>query len=461
MAAAALSAALSMTSCSNEADELSLPAAKKTLSISLTLPDDASTRATFEANMEGDVFKGLKTKWEMGDEVSVGKMGSGENAATFKATSVSDDGKTATFSGEAPSSWGEIADGTEFWFTYPKFSDGEKDCSAQEGTLATLPNYDYLWIYATYSGGAFGEAEIERQSVFFRLPKDLAICDAEFTGDITLEFTGKSIISKYVASSEDNFVFADADHPIEVGPVAVESGALTSDVYVSLPWFSSSHSHALNMAVKSSEATKLYTLDYELKRGNIYTLTSMSKLTEVTVGMVIGSDGMYYATASDVPEGVTAEAMIAYLGTEAEDASHGLAIALEDASKKFVTWDNSGSNNDSKTAAEIFEAWASGHAVTGGTWRLPSADDWKYMFHGCGGDAFKADLYNDMEFSCGDFRTKLKAAGGDSADVQTGSGYWSSLVYGIDNPWNYTFSTGEFCCIPKNWNNYVRAALAF
>lgn len=457
MAAAALSAALSMTSCSNEADELSLPAAKKTLSISLTLPDDASTRATFEANMEGDVFKGLKTKWEMGDEVSVGKIGSGENAATFKATSVSDDGKTATFSGEAPSSWGEIADGTEFWFTYPKLSDGEKDCSAQEGTLATLPNYDYLWIYATYSGGAFGEAEIERQSVFFRLPKDLAICDAEFTGNITLEFTGKSIISKYVASSEDNFVFADADHPIEVGPVAVESGALTSDVYVSLPWYFSSHSHALNMAVKSSEATKLYTLDYELKRGNIYTLTSMSKL--ITVGMVIGSDGKYYATASDVPTGVTAEAMIAYLGTEAEGATHGLAIALEDASSK-VTWDNIGSNNGGKTAAELVADWATYNAVTDGTWRLPSADDWKYMFQGCGGDTYKEDLTDRMEFSYGDFRTKLIAAGGESADVQSVY-YWSATEFGSGSAWSYYFNNGKFETASKSSHIYVRAVLAF
>ena len=457
MAAAALSAALSMTSCSNEADELSLPAAKKTLSISLTLPDDASTRATFEANMEGDVFKGLKTKWEMGDEVSVGKMGSGENAATFKATSVSDDGKTATFSGEAPSSWGEIADGTEFWFTYPKFSDGEKDCSAQEGTLATLPNYDYLWIYATYSGGAFGEAEIERQSVFFRLPKDLAICDAEFTGDITLEFTGKSIISKYVASSEDNFVFADADHPIEVGPVAVESGALTSDVYVSLPWFSSSHSHALNMAVKSSEATKLYTLDYELKRGNIYTLTSMSKLTEVTVGMVIGSDGKYYENkaAAEAVEGVKAEAMIAYLGTEAEGATHGLAIALEDASSSTVTWDN---------AASTVSTWADDHKVTGGTWRLPSAHDWQRMFIGCGSTStYVSELTGDnngMVFDSEGFRTKLKAAGGDSADVQSG-GYWSATEFDPDDAWYYYSGSGRFWWYSKMKGNYVRAALAF
>ena len=277
MAAAALSTALSMTSCSNEADELSLAAAKKTLSVTLTLPDDAGTRATFEANMDGDAFKGLKTKWETGDEVSVGIIEKPETATIFKATSVSDDGKTATFSGEAPSSWGEIADETEFWFVYPKLSDGVIDYSAQEGTLTALSNYDALWMYATYSGGTFGEADIERQAAFFRLPSGLAICDADFSGNITLEFTGEGIISEYDSSALEAFVSADADHPIKVGPVAVEKGVLKSDVYVSLPSFST-----LNMAVKSTEASKLYTLEYEMARGKIYTLTDMSKLTEVT-----------------------------------------------------------------------------------------------------------------------------------------------------------------------------------
>ena len=463
MAAAALSAALSMTSCSNEADELSLPAAKKTLSVTLTLPDYADTRATFEANMDGDAFKGLKTKWETDDEVSVGIIEKPETATIFKATSVSDDGKTATFSGEAPSSWGEIADETEFWFVYPKLSDGVKDYSAQEGTLTALSNYDALWMYATYSGGTFGEADIERQAAFFRLPSGLAICDADFSGNITLEFTGEGIISEYDSSALEAFVSADADHPIKVGPVAVENGGLKSDVYVSLPSFSTLSS--LNMAVKSTEASKLYTLDYEMAMGKIYTLTDMSKLTVAPqVGMVIGSDGKYYATASDVPLGVTAEAMIAYLGTEAEDAPHGLAIALEDASNSYVTWDKSGDNNGGKTAAELVADWASTHSVTGGTWRLPSAYDWQRMFIGCGSTATYVsglDNSNDgMEFSYGGFHTKLKAAGGESADVRSGC-YWSSSEHGTDLAWNYLFSNSKFWRDIKSKTYYVRAALAF
>ena len=185
----------------------------------------------------------------------------------------------------------------------------------------------------------------------------------------------------------------------------------------------------------------------------MYNISDMSKLTEIKVGMVIGSDGKYYATASDVPLGVTAEAMIAYLGTEAKDAPHGLAIALADASSSTVTWTD---------AASTVSAWADDHKVTGGTWRLPSAYDWQRMFIGCGStSAYVSKLTKGVAFSYGDFRTKLVAAGDDSADVRS-TYYWSSTEFGsLGDAWYYYFDDDRLWYSIKTNIYYIRAALAF
>ena len=146
--------------------------------------------------------------------------------------------------------------------------------------------------------------------------------------------------------------------------------------------------------------------------------------------------------------------MIAYLGTEAEDAPHGLAIALEDASSSTVTWTD---------AASTVSAWADDHKVTGGTWRLPSAYDWQRMFIGCGSTStYVSELTKDddgKEFRYGDFLTKLKAAGGDSADVKWYY-YWSATEFD-SGAWGYIFSNDSFWWGGKTNNFYVRAALAF
>lgn len=457
MTAAVLSAALSMTSCSNEADELVVPAAKKMMSVTLTLPDDAGTRATFEAKMDGYDFKGLKTAWEKNDEISVGKMGEDVHA-TFTVTAVSDDGKSATFSGEALESWGEIANGTNFWFTYPVLLEGDyvRDWSVQDGTLASLPNYDDLWFLADYSDGKFDMAHLTRQVAFLRLPNQLAICDESFTGSITLEITGTEtspLFSKEESLDLDGVVSATTENPIVVGPISIENGILTNDVYVSLPMLGSVNS--IDITVKSSASFKLYSLNYEMEYGKIYTLTNMNKLTleeSIEVGMVIGSDGKYYATASDVPTGVTAEAMIAYLGNEAADAPHGLAIALQDVFDGIEQWSN---------AASAVNNWAVDHKINGDAsgWRLPSEDDFKYMFQACGGDTYIST--KEPYFKYGNFLTMITAAGGASFGGNMTPGYWTSTEDGSSFAYAYYIDIQKFSVQGKASNLHARAVLAF
>ena len=94
--------------------------------------------------------------------------------------------------------------------------------------------------------------------------------------------------------------------------------------------------------------------------------------------------------------------MVAY-----KSGSNGLAIQLN-SSPVQKNW------ADAKTYAAGLTAF------TGGTWRLPSKDDWQYMFVGCAvpGDAGASD---DMNPIAG-FKAKIAATG----ITWKSSNYWSS-----------------------------------
>ena len=132
-------------------------------------------------------------------------------------------------------------------------------------------------------------------------------------------------------------------------------------------------------------------------------------LAESTVGMIVGTDGKAYAAADkdNLPLGVTAVAMVAY---KSATAGESLAIQLNDSPENMI-W------ADAKTNAEGLTA------VSGGTWRLPSKDDWQNMFVGCAvsGDATVPDANNEMDPIAG-FKAKIAATG----ITWKSSNYWSS-----------------------------------
>lgn len=127
-------------------------------------------------------------------------------------------------------------------------------------------------------------------------------------------------------------------------------------------------------------------------------------LTNPAVGQVIGSDGKNYPAGS-VPTGVTKVAMIAYVS-----GSNGLAIALADESSN-INWATAKSTCEAKTPA-----------FTGGTWKLPSLDEWKNMLTYDGNlDSYKKN----------NLKTALSTAGGNA--LQEWMYYWSSTDYVSDN----------------------------
>ena len=185
-----------------------------------------------------------------------------------------------------------------------------------------------------------------------------------------------------------------------------------------------------------------------------------SLIVKPEVGQIIGSDGKNYAANATLPDGVTAVAMIAYVGT-ASDCAHGLAIALEDVSNEQLTWNNSGNNNESKTAAEWCSAWNTSKAVTGGTWRLPSEKDWQYMFIGCGSnESYSAPTYDPVSKSYSGLKSKLTTAQG--AALQSDF-YWSSTEDNSNGVWGVVFdgSNAIFPMEAKTEDHKVRACLAF
>lgn len=162
------------------------------------------------------------------------------------------------------------------------------------------------------------------------------------------------------------------------------------------------------------------------------------------VGQVIGSDGNNYAANATLPDGVTKVAMIAYVS-----GSNGLALALTD-EEGIYTWDNSAPYNNGKTAPEICSALNTSKAVTGGTWKLPSKDEWKQMFSANGG--------NDASYT--GLNTALGNAGG-TALVENDE-YWSSSEF-YDDAWLVNLSDGNasWDTYGKHYSRYVRACLAF
>ena len=163
-----------------------------------------------------------------------------------------------------------------------------------------------------------------------------------------------------------------------------------------------------------------------------------SAIVNPQVGQIIGSDGKNYAADATLPSGVTAVAMIAYVGSETDDTDYtgGLAIALSDEGR--MNWSTAKSTCEGKTA------------VTGAKWCLPSQNQWKAMFKANGGS----------ESSYTGLNTAISTAGGTALQK---SCYWSSTEHGEVNAYYvYLFSgNAYFSNASKGIDYLVRAVLAF
>ena len=137
------------------------------------------------------------------------------------------------------------------------------------------------------------------------------------------------------------------------------------------------------------------------------------------------TDGYVYASPGDVPTGKTAAAKIAYVSS----TGHGLALALADESG-FMQW----------LAAKNACA-AHTPTVSGGTWSLPTKDQWNNMMT-------TAVNYNGL---CLIFGLEI----GDNPY------YWSITEDGILKAWVLMGPMGNWNSYSKEYTLRARAVLAF
>jgi hypothetical protein len=176
------------------------------------------------------------------------------------------------------------------------------------------------------------------------------------------------------------------------------------------------------------------------------TSKSLTSLTTAEIGWRIGSDGNAYSPGI-LPSGVTAVAMVAYVGSETDEVApknHGLAIALSDEASK-MNWNQA-----------MSETGAAAHtpSITGYSWKLPSRENWENMFNANGGNA---ESHTGLDAA-------LTSVGGYV--LLQGQEYWSSTrVTGTyDRVTIYINSTGAATASQRTDISgvpYVRACFAF
>ena len=428
MAAVALMAA----ACSNDVNDVLAPEAapQKGIPFVATIAPksfDATTRALTE-NGDGS----LSAKWKVDEEIAL--QYSQTNIVNAKVTAVNDDGSATIefmFTDE-----NKPSDGTKVYFYYPAGSEKTAFLNSklykQDGTLCA--DRDLRSGANTF--------KVNDDGITLKDKVDL------FPAMSIVKFSLQDITGNTV--SVNKMIISTSKYKYTITPTDASG---TNSLYVTL--------HSLADATFWFEATGTDGKPYiakgtsKLKLGEFYQTT----LKMATVGDVILSNGKFAA-----PKTEGAEAMIAYLGNEAEDAPHGLAIALELANSNYVTWDNSGNNNGDKTAAELVEAWGGTPAV--GTWRLPSAYDWQHMLIGCGSNStYVSELPSDndvLTINYGNFPTLWKTATGANFMAVY---FWTNTEIDDDNAW-YIYplmSTGTFKFVKGNKasNCKVLACLTF
>ena len=180
----------------------------------------------------------------------------------------------------------------------------------------------------------------------------------------------------------------------------------------------------IEVKVKANTGYKFRKVEVKKKEGD-----TGKSLAEATVGMIIGSNGKAYAAddKDNLPEGVTVAAKVCYV----DGNGHGLALALTDEGTK-----------DWSTAMNTCAAHTP--AITGGTWKLASKDEWFIMISAAGSYSALRDGFSSVG------GTNMKS-----------NAYWSSTEYEEDCAWGCYFNNGIWDDNDKDANLSVRACLAF
>ena len=400
--AALVIASATIAACSNENgifdNQPAQPAGKQvyTLAVDASKGDDAA--ATRALAPDGNT---LSATWATNENIYV-KKGSAWATGSLKPDA---NGATATLKGSLTGI--DFGAGDNLTLQFPKSGDITYD--GQKGTLADIAaNFD--WATATI--------EVESVSATGNINPKAATTTFENQQAI-VKFTLLNADGSALPGNPTELSVSDDTNTTTLTNIPDATYTTNGVLYVALPGFSNQ-----TVTLTATVGNKTYTYEKanaSFTNGKYYAVTVKMRdantlsITSPAVGQVIGSNGKNY-DADKLPNGVTAVARIYYV-----NGNNGLALAMAN-EEEVMNW------NTAKTTAAAHTP-----AFTGGTWKLPSLEDWRNM---------------------------LGAGSKDLKDY----GYWSSTEFGNDGarPVYLEGGSAYYDCVGlKEGLAPVRACLAF
>lgn len=420
MAALALVGAV-MTGCSSEDNIASnqQPAKQDNIvTVTTTIGlggDNATTRAL---NIDYTNKKAVKT-FAVGDQVALiysntSNEGVKTVSSALTASDITNDGKSAnfTFTLTNPKENGYVT------YKYPASFIGtngymdQTKLQTQGGTLADVSSIDYA------QGGG--------QMVGTTLPASVTLDNIFAVVAFTLKDAAGTDITSTIKSMTIDTISVDDKYP----DINYKITGADPDGHIYVVMNPDGSNQAKDLTITATDGTNSYTKTLSGKayqRNNFYQQglkMPYYTLSNSKVGMIVGSDGKAYDVTDkdNLPTGVTAVAMVAY-----KSDSHGLAIQLNSSPSK-MSWSNA------KTYAEGLTE------VPGGSWRLPSDEDWINMFTGCAidGDGLQEQSNPNSSplYYISGFMEKITATGTTWANDEQ---YWSSTTTGTGSDMEYGY----------------------
>lgn len=468
-----MTAALVMTACTNDDNTAETPAAQqtivKTIPFSVTVGGNAMTRATVDDDPSDATTYHKTLRFETDDKLYITGT---DIQGVLGIQSVTGDGTHATFSGDLSYTGGgspatdlsltatlvsvQQNDGTEVSVDADGAVTVNYPTTAYCADVATaVRKYSRLTGTSTYGAKSF---TLTQQTAFLNFK--IYLTDGTDSGtalSTAVSNGGSAIATANVTTTTDTY-----------GNVVAE--------FV-LPFDSTDKLNGATVKMGDKAAISFGGNDQTLN-GKVYNITrgyygSLSTPSAAKLGQTVSTDGKLYPIKIALPSGVTALAVVAYVGGGAETSAtynHGLALALSDVSYTWA-WCSQKINTcltsqyssltDAKgdlagiantdvlvgttphshgdNAAKAARGYNSGtHPDGTSEWFLPSVGQWDKM-------ATAAGSYENLKTNAG-----LKS-----------SYYWSSTESGAVSSWYFSFYDGYWYEAFKNAFHYVRACLAF
>ena len=368
---------------------------------------------------EGDKIALIYMKEEGGTLVKV-------ESDALAAGSITNGGKSATFSvtlTDAPMQ----GKGLFVTYIYPASiatSDGYIDytnLNSQNGTLTSLASdLDACRKYVEWNGtGDLPSVSLENKIAIGKFTIKNS-SNEDITSSIT-EMTVSDGTNTYTISPSSLSTIWVAMQPVDDKSITVTA---TDGSY----WYNKTTESAQTLG-----ASSIYPINV--------TMTKFASLSASDVGDIVGSDGRAYDVADigNLPTGVTALAMVAY-----KNGSNGLAISLTDIDTYKL-------NYAQATGEYGIPAWSASYPIVGGSWRIPTEQDWQSMMWGYYVESPEATDISAFQALLGAYGLAVKEYYWTGSEVNTDN---ARAVY-YDGPYAGIYD------VAKTFNSHVRACLAF